>query len=95
VMRAMADDVTGKPSQVRTNILMSAARFQQDILTSYDALGKPLTPEVSDMFRLSDSLASILSPLYEEIHFTFANPEAAFGDASSGRAAATQLPHSP
>jgi len=95
VMRAMADDVQGNSTQAPADILASAAKFQQDIRTSYAVLGRQPPPEVSDMFRLSDSLATILSPLYEEIHSTFTNPEVGVDYRSSNRAAPGQVPHNP
>ncbi len=95
VMRAMANDVEGKPSPSPANIRASAAKLQQDIRTSHGELGIQLSPEVSDMFRLSDTLASILAPLYEEIHSTFTNPEVGLDYGQGNRAAPGQVPQNP
>ena len=72
VMRAMASEVTGKPVGAVPDIRMSAARLQQEIHRYYEALGVPVAAQASDITGLSESLASILAPLYEDIRETFA-----------------------
>jgi multidrug resistance protein MdtO len=72
VMRAMASEVTGKPTDAVPEIRLSAARLREEIRKYYHDLGIPVAPEASDVADLAESLASILSPLYEDIHATFA-----------------------
>jgi multidrug resistance protein MdtO len=72
IMRAMANEVSGKPSGVVPDIQMSAARLEQEFRRYYKDLGIPLSSESSDVIELSESLASVLSPLYKDIHATFA-----------------------
>ena len=72
VMRAMANEVTGKPVAGAPDIRTSAMRLREEIPRYYRDLGMPLTPQASDVMGLTESLASILGPLYEDIHSTFA-----------------------
>jgi multidrug resistance protein MdtO len=73
VMRAMASEVSGKPVDAAPDIRLSAARLQQEIRKFYQDLGMPVSPQASDVAGLTESLASVLSPLYEDIHSTFAD----------------------
>jgi multidrug resistance protein MdtO len=74
VMRAMASEVSEKPVQAVPNIRLSAENFQREIRKHYQDLGMPVAPQASDLAGLAESLASVLSPLYEDIHATFAAP---------------------
>jgi multidrug resistance protein MdtO len=71
VMRAMASEVNEKPVDMVPDIRQSAATVQQEIRKYYHDLGLPVPPQASDIAGLAESLASILSPLYEDIHSTF------------------------
>jgi multidrug resistance protein MdtO len=71
VMRAMTNEVSGKPVDAAPDIRLSAARVQQEIHAYYHDLGMPVSPQASDIVGLAESLASVLSPLYEDIHSTF------------------------
>jgi multidrug resistance protein MdtO len=71
VMRAMASEVTGKPTDAVPEIRLSAARLWEEIRKYYHNLGIPIAPEASDVADLAENLASILAPLYEDIHATF------------------------
>lgn len=73
VMRAMADEVSGKPAAAVPDIRMSAARMQEEISRYYRDHGVPVPPQASDVMGLAQSLASILAPLYEDIHSTTAS----------------------
>jgi multidrug resistance protein MdtO len=73
VMRAMASEVTGKPTDAVPEIRLSAARLREEIRKYYQNLGIPIAPEASDVADLAENLATILSPLYEDIHATFAS----------------------
>ena len=72
VMRAMASEVNEKPGDMVPDLRQSAATVQQEIRKYYHDLGLPVPPQASDVAGLAESLASILSPLYEDIHSTFA-----------------------
>jgi multidrug resistance protein MdtO len=72
VMRGMADEVSGKPVGAVPDIRLSAERVQQEIQKYYHDLGVPVSPQAEDVVGLTESLASVLSPLYEDIHATFA-----------------------
>jgi multidrug resistance protein MdtO len=72
VMRAMAKEVSGNQVDAVPDIRLSAARVQQNIRTYYHDLGVPVSPQASDVVGLAEGLASVLSPLYEDIHATLA-----------------------
>ncbi len=67
VMRAMASKVSGKPVDTVPDIRISAARVQQEISRYYQDLGVAVSSQASDVIDLTQSLASILAPLYEDI----------------------------
>jgi multidrug resistance protein MdtO len=75
VMRAMASEVSGKPVDAVPDIRLSAARVQEKISKYYEKHGLEIDPQASDVISLTESLASILAPLYEEIHSTFAHSQ--------------------
>jgi multidrug resistance protein MdtO len=77
VMRAMASEVSQKPVQSAPDIRLSAENFQREVCKYYQDLGTPVNPQASDLAGLTESLAFILSPLYEDIHATFADPRTA------------------
>src|SRR5271170_468203 len=65
VMRAMANEVSGKPVTAVPDIQSSAARLQQEIRNYYEGPDHPISAEPADMIGLIESLASIIGPLYE------------------------------
>jgi hypothetical protein len=71
VMRAMASEVSEKPVDAVPDIRVSAERVQGKVRKYYQDLGVPIIPQASDLVGLTESLASVLSPLYEDIHSTF------------------------
>ena len=72
VLRAMADEVSGKPiKEAAPDIRNSAARLQQKIKESYQG-DLPIPSQASDIMGLAGSLAAILAPLYEDIRSTSA-----------------------
>ena len=71
VMRAMANEVSGKPVDAVPDIRLSAARMQEETRKYYHDLGVPVSPRASDVMGLTENLATVLSPLYEDIHSTF------------------------
>jgi len=72
IMRAMANEVAGKPVPAIPDIQASAARVREEIRKYYQGLDRPISVEGADMIGLTESLASIIAPLYEDIHATFA-----------------------
>ena len=75
VMRAMASEVSGKPVDAVPDIRLSAAKLQQEVRRYYEERGQQISPQASDVISLAENLASILAPLYEDIHSTFARPQ--------------------
>jgi multidrug resistance protein MdtO len=71
VMRAMASEVGEKPMDAAPDIRLSAEKLRQEISKYYQDLGVPVSPQASDIIGLVESLASVLSPLYEDIHSSF------------------------
>jgi multidrug resistance protein MdtO len=72
VMRAIAWEVNERQVPACPEIRLSAERMQQKIQKYYQDLGKPISPQASDIADLAISIASVLAPLYEDIHSTFA-----------------------
>jgi len=77
VMRAMASEVRGKPVDAVPDIRSSAERLQQIIRQYYKDNNSSVAPQASDVAGLAESLASVLSPLYEDIHLTFSSTRSA------------------
>jgi multidrug resistance protein MdtO len=75
VMRAMASEVSGKPVDAVPDIRLSAARLQEKIRKYYEERNLQIFPQASDVISLTENLASILAPLYEDIHSTFVRPQ--------------------
>ncbi len=73
VMRAMAFQVNGKPVDAVPDIRESTVRVKQEISAYYQGLGVPVPAQAADVVGLTESLASILGPLYEDIRDTFAS----------------------
>jgi len=78
-MRAMASEVSGKPVSAVPDVRSSAERLQQIIRQYYKDINSPVAPQASDVVGLAESLASVLSPLYEDIHLTFSSTRSADG----------------
>jgi multidrug resistance protein MdtO len=72
VMRAMANEVSGKAAQPVSDLRTSADRFGQAAHDYYSGASLPVPPQASDVAGLARSLANILAPLYDDIHTTFA-----------------------
>jgi multidrug resistance protein MdtO len=77
VMRSLANEVSGKPSQPVPDLHAASQRLDQAVHTWYRQHGTSVPPEASDIAGLADSLATILAPLYDEIHATFASQRSA------------------
>jgi multidrug resistance protein MdtO len=82
VIRAMADEVSGRPTGEGTDIKNSAAQFQQELHRHYQSHSVPIPPEASDIIGLTESLASVLSSIYEDIRATFAGMTRPFDDSN-------------
>jgi multidrug resistance protein MdtO len=79
VMRAMANEVNEKTVDAVPDIRLSAERVQQEVRNYYREAGLPISSQASDITDLIESLASVLSPLYEDIQTTFAASANAVG----------------
>jgi len=79
VMRAIASEVSNKPAPAAPDIRLSAQSVEQEIQRYYQDRGMPVSPQVSDVAGLIESLTSVLSPLYEDIHSTFAAASTTIG----------------
>ena len=77
VARAMADTVAGKVSGPVPDVEQSALRLQEEIKNHYQASGTPIPLPFVDMMTLTQNLASIAAPLYQDIHATFINTDLA------------------
>ena len=75
--RAMSDEVSGKVAGIAPDVEESAGRLKEDIEKHYAAAGVPVPSSLVDMITISQNLASIAAPLYQDIHATFANPQVA------------------
>jgi hypothetical protein len=49
--------------------------LQEEIRKYYAGRGIQISPQAPDVISLTENLASILSPLYQDIHSTFADPQ--------------------
>lgn len=74
IAQAMADEVAGKASSIAPDVQESAARLRQEIQKHYAGAGTAIPPPLVDMITLTQNLASIIGPLYVDIHATFASP---------------------
>ena len=77
IAQAMSDEVAGKASRVTPDIQESATTLRQQIQKHYALTGLPIPPPFADMITLTQNLASILAPLYRDIHATFTTPQQA------------------
>jgi hypothetical protein len=69
VARALAAEIRRKPSTPAPDVQQAAANLRQEIQENF---GSPLPPRPADMVTLTQNLASILAPLYLDIHGQFA-----------------------
>ena len=74
VAKAMAAEVSGKSAPVVPDIQQSAARLGEKIKKHYADSGAAIPAALVDIMTLAQNLASILGPLYADVHATFANP---------------------
>jgi multidrug resistance protein MdtO len=77
ITRAMADDAEGKGSGAVPDIQQSAQRLRDEIKKYYEGSGVPVPPPLVDMVTLTQNLAAIVVPLYNDIHGTFTNAKLA------------------
>jgi multidrug resistance protein MdtO len=84
VMRAMAQWVSGKPVNAVPDIRECSERVKQQVNDYYQGLGIPVPAQAADVVGLTESLASILGPLFEDIRDTFAAQRRADGVQAHG-----------
>ena len=75
----MAAEVSGEIPEAAPDVRASADRLQQELSKWYEGRGVSLSTQASDVITLSQTLASIMGPLYEDIHATFANLDETIG----------------
>ena len=76
-VKAMAAEVRGKAATPIPDIQQSAARLEEQIRKHYADSGAAIPPSLADIVTLAQNLASILGPLYADIHATFSSPQKA------------------
>jgi multidrug resistance protein MdtO len=75
MMRELAREVSRQPSGVVVpDIRQAAARMRQETTSYFGQLGVPVAAAAADLTDLAESLATILDPLYRDIHTVFASP---------------------
>jgi multidrug resistance protein MdtO len=79
MLRVIADEVNGQVAEPAPKIQESATKLQQEIGMYYTERGLPLPPRSSDVIRLTQTIASILAPLFADVHSTFVNSQQAVG----------------
>jgi multidrug resistance protein MdtO len=75
VVNAMSDDVAGNVASAVPDVQESAAALRLEIHEHYARSGLPIPPPLAGIINLTQNLASIVGPLYADIHTTFANPQ--------------------
>ena len=73
-LRIIANEVCGQIAESVPDIRSSAEALHQEVRKYYEERGLPVPTEASDVISLNETLVSILSPLSEDIHSTFARP---------------------
>lgn len=68
VMRAMAADVKGWSSKSVPDIQAAADKLKQAIVEYHRSNGTPMTSEGADIIEVTQSMASVLTPLYRDVH---------------------------
>jgi multidrug resistance protein MdtO len=72
VMRSLANEFSGRPSSPVPDLRLAYANLERTSQDYYHSLGIPVPPQATDLVGLAETLSSILAPLYEDIHATFA-----------------------
>jgi multidrug resistance protein MdtO len=73
IMRALANEVNGKPSDPTPDPQIAARRLEQEVRKHYSTVGGQLSSRGADIVSLAESMASTLAPLYQDIYATFAD----------------------
>lgn len=76
-MGLMSDEVCTGLTRVAPDVQESAAGLREEIQRYYAAAGVPMPSTFGDLIALTQNLASIISPLYADIHVTFTTPHLA------------------
>lgn len=77
IVQTMSDDVAGKVTNTVPDIQESAVALRQEIHNHYLRSGAPIPSPLADIITLTQNLASIVVPVYADIHSTFTNSESA------------------
>jgi multidrug resistance protein MdtO len=73
ITQAISDDVAGKVTSAAPDVQESAAALRQEIHVHYVRSGLSIPPLLTGLITLAQNLASIVAPLYVDIHATFTN----------------------
>jgi len=71
VVRAMADELSGRVCPPAPDVRQSAATLRARIENYFRTTGVPQPPRATDVMTLTDNLGSILAPLYQDMHAAF------------------------
>lgn len=77
IARVMANACRGDTAKPAPNVQQSADKLREEIEKHYAAIGQPVPPSLVDMITISQNLASIAGPLFDDIRTTFSDPELA------------------
>jgi multidrug resistance protein MdtO len=88
IMRALSNEVNGKPMGTVPDIGLSSVRMQEAARTYYREAGVEMPPHVADLLGLARSLAGIIGPLREDIQDSLAGLN--YRDAGSSQLAPGQ-----
>jgi len=75
IAQTISDDVAGTVPTTAPDVQESAAALRQAIRQHYAQSGLPIPPALGGIIALTQNLASIVAPLYVDIHTTFTNPQ--------------------
>jgi multidrug resistance protein MdtO len=73
IAQTLSDDVAGKVTSAAPDVQESAAALRQEIHLHYVRSGLLIPPPLTGLVTLAQNLASIVAPLYVDIHTTFTN----------------------
>lgn len=68
IMRALADEIDGRAARPTADIEDCARTVEQEIRKYFESIGEPLPARAIDVISLTQTMASILKPLQQDIH---------------------------
>jgi multidrug resistance protein MdtO len=73
IAQTISDNVAGKVTGAAPDVQESAAALREEIHVHYVRSGLSIPPPLTGLITLAQNLASIVAPLYVDIHATFTN----------------------